>query len=109
MGCLRIFSAESENLISLGGFLSCKTVFDFLGFCLRVLCNTRTNSDGSDKLLIDWLTLRIKLDLKLGQNLLDRILDCMGLTVFVDSNGLAKQTFIARFWLPVWITYLTTG
>lgn len=39
-------------------------------------------------MLIDWLTLRIKLDqAEIGQNLLDRILDCMGYTFCVDSDG----------------------
>lgn len=41
-------------------------------------------------MLIDWLTLRIKLDANLGQNLLDRILDCMGYTFCVDSDGNEK-------------------
>jgi II/X family phage/plasmid replication protein len=41
-------------------------------------------------MLIDWLTLRIKLDSALGQNLLDRILDCMGYTFCVDSDGHEK-------------------
>lgn len=41
-------------------------------------------------MLIDWLTLRIKLDLNLGKNLLDRILDCMGLTVCIDATGKEK-------------------
>lgn len=41
-------------------------------------------------MLIDWLTLRIKLDASLGQNLLDRILDCMGYTFCVDSDGKEK-------------------
>lgn len=41
-------------------------------------------------MLIDWLTLRVKLDLCLGQNLLDRILECMGMTVCVDASGKEK-------------------
>ncbi|OGS94423.1 MAG: hypothetical protein A3H31_01640 [Gallionellales bacterium RIFCSPLOWO2_02_FULL_57_47] len=41
-------------------------------------------------MLIDWLTLRIKLDANLGQNLLDRILDCMGYTFCVDADGKEK-------------------
>lgn len=41
-------------------------------------------------MLIDWLTLRIKLDSSLGQNLLDRILDCMGYTFCVDADGNEK-------------------
>ena len=41
-------------------------------------------------MLIDWLTLRIKLDSTLGQFLLDRILDCMGYTFCVDSDGREK-------------------
>lgn len=41
-------------------------------------------------MLIDWLTLRIKLNVNLGQNLLDRILDCMGYTFCVDSDGNEK-------------------
>lgn len=41
-------------------------------------------------MLIDWLTLRIKLNANLGQNLLDRILDCMGYTFCVDSDGNEK-------------------
>ena len=41
-------------------------------------------------MLIDWLTLRILLDASLGQNLLDRILDCLNMTVCVDSEGNEK-------------------
>lgn len=41
-------------------------------------------------MLIDWLTLRIKLDSALGQNLLDRIRDCMGYTFCVDSDNNLK-------------------
>ncbi len=47
-------------------------------------------------MLIDWLTLRIKLNHPddpqglLGKNLMERILSCMGMTVCVDSNGVEK-------------------
>lgn len=41
-------------------------------------------------MLIDWLTLRILLDANLGQNLLDRILDCLNMTVCVDADGNEK-------------------
>lgn len=41
-------------------------------------------------MLIDWLTLRIPLTRDLGQNLFERILNCMGLTVCVDSDGNEK-------------------
>jgi II/X family phage/plasmid replication protein len=41
-------------------------------------------------MLIDWLTLRIRLDHLIGQNLYERIMDCMGLTVCVDSDGNEK-------------------
>lgn len=38
-------------------------------------------------MLIDWLTLRIPLTRDLGQNLFERILNCMGMTFCVDSDG----------------------
>ncbi len=41
-------------------------------------------------MLIDWLTIRVKLDASLGQNLLDRILGCMGYTFCIDSDGKEK-------------------
>lgn len=41
-------------------------------------------------MLIDWLTIRIKLDASLGQNLLDRIRDCMGFTFCTDADGNLK-------------------
>lgn len=41
-------------------------------------------------MLIDWLTLRIPLTIDLGQNLFERILNCMGMTVCVDSDGNEK-------------------
>jgi len=42
-------------------------------------------------MLIDWLTLRIKLDLDLlGRNLFDRIIACMGMTICFDANGKEK-------------------
>lgn len=41
-------------------------------------------------MLIDWLTLRVKLDASLGSSLLSRILDCMGMTVCVDADGNEK-------------------
>lgn len=41
-------------------------------------------------MLIDWLTIRILLTTDLGQNLYDRILKCLGLTVCVDSDGNEK-------------------
>lgn len=41
-------------------------------------------------MLIDWLTLRILLDSNLGQNLFDRILDCLNMTVCVDAEGNEK-------------------
>lgn len=41
-------------------------------------------------MLIDWLTLRFPLSLDLGKNLTERILDCMGMTVCVDSTGKEK-------------------
>lgn len=41
-------------------------------------------------MLIDWLTLRIKLDLSLGHVLLQRILDCLGMTVCVNPDGSEK-------------------
>jgi II/X family phage/plasmid replication protein len=37
-------------------------------------------------MLIDWLTLRIKLDAGLGKNLHERILGCMGYTLCFDSD-----------------------
>ncbi|HUW75987.1 MAG TPA: DEAD/DEAH box helicase family protein [Gallionella sp.] len=37
-------------------------------------------------MLIDWLTLRIKLDVSLGKNLHERILGCMGYTLCFDSD-----------------------
>jgi II/X family phage/plasmid replication protein len=41
-------------------------------------------------MLIDWLTLRIPLDLNLGQNLFDRINACMGFTVCVGADDVEK-------------------
>lgn len=41
-------------------------------------------------MLIDWLTLRVRLDANLGQNLLDRVLECMGYTFCIDSDGKQK-------------------
>lgn len=41
-------------------------------------------------MLIDWLTLRYPLGGELGQNLINRVLNCMGLTVCVDSEGNEK-------------------
>lgn len=41
-------------------------------------------------MLIDWLTLRIPLTPALGENLLQRIMNCMGITVNVDCYGVEK-------------------
>jgi II/X family phage/plasmid replication protein len=41
-------------------------------------------------MLIDWLTLRFPLSSELGKHLTERILDCMGMTVCVDSSGAEK-------------------
>lgn len=38
-------------------------------------------------MLIDWLTLRILLDMNLGHVLFQRIQDCLGLVICVDCNG----------------------
>ena len=41
-------------------------------------------------MLIDWLTLRFPLTNDLGQNVLNRVLDCMGLVVSVGADGVEK-------------------
>ena len=41
-------------------------------------------------MLIDWLTLRYPLDYSLGENLMNRIFDCMGMTVCVDADGVEQ-------------------
>lgn len=41
-------------------------------------------------MLIDWLTLRFPLSLELGQNLVNRLHECMGLTVCVGADGTEK-------------------
>ncbi len=41
-------------------------------------------------MLIDWLTLRIPLDDNLGVNLHQKLRDCMGVLVNIDSNGVEK-------------------
>lgn len=41
-------------------------------------------------MLIDWLTLRIPLTPSLGENLLKRIMDCVGITVNIDAYGVEK-------------------
>lgn len=41
-------------------------------------------------MLIDWLTLRIPLTPALGENLLNRIMDCIGITVNIDAYGVEK-------------------
>jgi len=41
-------------------------------------------------MLIDWLTLRFPLTSDLGQNLVSRIKDCMGVTVCVNSQGVEQ-------------------
>ncbi len=42
-------------------------------------------------MLIDWMTLRISLDVaSIGANLRERILECMGMTVCIDSDGHEK-------------------
>lgn len=38
-------------------------------------------------MLIDWLTLRFPLNRELGDNVLNRVLDCMGMVVCVNSEG----------------------
>ena len=48
-------------------------------------------------MLIDWLTLRIKLDLDLSvRNLFDRIVACMGMTVCFDANE--KKNGAIMYW-----------
>lgn len=41
-------------------------------------------------MLIDWLTLRIPLTPALGESLLQRIMDCVGITVNIDAYGVEK-------------------
>lgn len=41
-------------------------------------------------MLIDWLTLRIPMTPALGENLYQRILDCVGITINVDAYGVEK-------------------
>jgi II/X family phage/plasmid replication protein len=42
-------------------------------------------------MLIDWMTLRISLDISsIGENLRERVLECMGMTVCIDSDGHEK-------------------
>lgn len=40
--------------------------------------------------LVDWLTLRYPLDYSLGETLLNRVLDCMGMTFCVNSDGVEQ-------------------
>lgn len=41
-------------------------------------------------MLIDWMTLRFPLTQELGQNVLSRVMDCLGIIVSVDSEGKEK-------------------
>lgn len=42
-------------------------------------------------MLIDWLTLRLRLDAdQLGRNIHDRIMECLGITVCIGSDGVEK-------------------